>query len=97
MIRKQISQMTEQQCLNELTYDNLRKLLKKARAAQVRADEALRRVFLVLEDMCLDLDAPTDAENADNLDDAVSCYIQYGEYSIAGLIKEIKAQYERED
>ena len=43
--------------------------------------------------MCIDLDAPSDAENADCLNDAVSCYVQYGEYGVANLIKEIRAQY----
>lgn len=32
---------------------------------------------------------PTKAENADNLRDAISCYMQYGEYDVDSLIDEI--------
>lgn len=33
---------------------------------------------------------PSKAENAENLRDAISCYMQYGEYDVDSLIDEIK-------
>lgn len=43
--------------------------------------------------MCIDLDIHSDTENADTLEKAINCYVQYGEYNLTDLLKEIKQQY----
>ena len=43
--------------------------------------------------MCIDLDVTTNVENADNLEQAVNCYVQYGEYNLKWLVSEIMKQY----
>ena len=40
---------------------------------------------------------PYGAENADDLEQAINCYIQYGEYSIDELLDEIKQQYKKKE
>lgn len=96
MKRKQISSMTVQEAADEQVMLILEKLLKNARKAQKKADEALIAVYNAVEDMCIDLDAASGAENADNLNDAVSCYVQYGEYGCKNLLSEIRKQYTKE-
>lgn len=93
---RKITNLLPMEAMDELTFMDLKKLLQKARKAQQKADEALHAVYNALDDMCIDLDAPSDAENADCLDHAISCYVQYGEYGIANLLKEIRAQYCKE-
>lgn len=68
----------------------LKLLMRKARKAEQQAEEALRAVYQTLESIGIDLEAPTLAENADNIGDAISCYIQYGEYSIEDILLELK-------
>ena len=97
MKRTEISKLTTQEAADELTMMALSNLLQKARKAQKKADEALWAVYQALEDMCIDLDAPSKAENADCLNDAVSCYVQYGEYGCKNLLSEVKEQYTRGD
>ncbi len=72
------------------------KLLKKARSLQKKADEASFCVYQTLESMGINFDAPTRAENADCLNDAISCYIQYGEFGCRNLILEIQGQLDKE-
>ena len=44
--------------------------------------------------MCIDADQiSSEAENADNLLQAISCYIDYGEYGVAGIMKEVRGAY----
>ena len=72
------------------------KLLKKARALQKKTDKATFCVYQTLESMGIDLEVPTRAENADCLNDAISCYIQYGEFGCRNLILEIQKQLDKE-
>lgn len=90
---KLISEMTPEEAADELVFMELRKLLRKARNAAIKAHEAERAVFRALEDMCIDLDVPCEAMSADNLGDAVSCFINYDEHTAAWLLREIKKQY----
>ena len=54
--------------------------IKTARKAAQKADECTKLVLDVIDDWVGEIDkTPTGAENADNLKDAISCYIQYGE------------------
>lgn len=76
--------------MNSEELKELKLLMRKARKAEQRAEEALRDIYQILESIGVDLEAPTSAENADNLGDAISCYIQYGEYSIENILLELK-------
>lgn len=98
MRRTAISEMTPEQAADELTMMEVKKLLQRAKRAYEKAQEAEAAVFRMLEeDMCLDMEAPSEAENAANLGEAVACYLNYGEYTLAGLLKEIRAQYTKEN
>ena len=33
------------------------------------------------------------AENAENLEEAICCFIDYGEYSVSGIMREVRAAY----
>ncbi len=89
--------MTPEECLDDLTFRRFKSLLEKARKKAVEATAASALVFQALEDMCIDAEQiPTGAENANNLLEAVSCYIDYGEYSVAGIMREVKGAYGKE-
>lgn len=98
MKRADISNMTEEQAADELAFREFEKLLRTARRKAVAAKKAEREVFDVLGDMCIADDmVPTNAENANNLLEAICCYIQYGEYSVAGIMREVKAAYGQQE
>ena len=97
-MKKPISDMTPEECSDEQVFDLFEKLLKKARRKQAEATEATHVVFEALEDMCIDADQiSSEAENADNLQQAISCYIDYGEYSVAGIMKDVRGAYGKAD
>ena len=55
-------------------------------------------IFEALSDLGLDpTKHTTAAENASNLAEAISCYISYGEYSVDGLMQEIRKAYEEKE
>lgn len=97
MKRTDIPNLTPEQCNDELVFDELKKLLVKARKAEQKASDALVAVYRALDDMCIDLEVHSDAENAGNLEEAVSCYIHYGEFGVANLLKEIRQQYTKQN
>lgn len=79
---------------DERVFRLFKNLLTRARDAAVKAQAAEAAVFRALDDMCIDPgEVPTDAENADNLGDAVTCFLSYGEYSVAGIMREVKRAY----
>ncbi len=79
---------------DDQVFCRIRSALTRARATAEKAQAAEQVVFKLLEDACIDPQAvPTSAENADNLEEAISCYLNYGEYSISGLMKEIRGAY----
>ena len=94
-MKKPISSMTPEEAVTEEVMLELAKLLRKARKAMQKADEALQTVYDTLADMCIDLEVESKAENADLLVDAISCYVQYGEFGCKNLMSEIREQYER--
>lgn len=96
MRRENILEMTPEECSDELVMMSVRKLLQKARKKNKESDEALREVYQAIEDMCIDLDVHSDAENANTLEEAINCYVQYGEYNLTDLLKEIRQQYEKQ-
>lgn len=78
--------------MNNNSFSELRRLIQKARKKSIELNDATQAVFDALSDV--DLCVPTDAENADDLEQAINCYIQYGEYSIDELLDEIKLSKE---
>ena len=50
----------------------------------------MQEIFDELSNECLEL--PTNAENADTVEDAICCFIQYGEYSPENIWKEITSR-----
>lgn len=92
---KAIYQMTPDEALDKSVEYELKVTLKKARKASQKADKELQNVYEILENMCIDLETATNAENANNLEEAVNCYVQYGEYSVNGLVEEIMKQYKK--
>lgn len=94
-MKKPISEMTPEECSDELVFRRFKDLLERARKKQVEATAATNLVYQALEDMCIEADQiRSDAENASNLEEAISCYIDYGEYSAAGIMKEVRGAYE---
>lgn len=70
--------------------------LLAARKKQMALDEAVSRVFELLSDAGVNLEAHSNAENADSVGTAVTCYIHYGEYGIKNLMSEIEDLVETE-
>lgn len=93
MKRTDIPNMTAEECADELTLAEIKKLIQRARKAALKAEECQKAVFRALEDMCIDLSTPINAENAYNLEEAVTCYLQCGEYDLSGVMREIRKQY----
>lgn len=68
-----------------MTKSEFKKFLERGRKAHIKADLITQELFNKLdEDMGLRhailSDIPSNAENADNLEEAIQCYMQYGEY-----------------
>lgn len=91
--RKRLVDMTTDEIMAEQTLSTIENAIKRAKEKARAAQAAEMQVYKMLEDACVDLTAPTDAENADNLDEAVACYLSYDEYSLGGLMKEIRENY----
>lgn len=75
-----------------IDYKKLRSLIESARKKQIVAQNALGSVMEAIEDLgIIDLSRlETKAENASNLEEAICCYIQYGEFDVDSIIEEIK-------
>lgn len=64
--------------------------IKAARKAYVKAQEQEAAAFSMIENFIGDIENfPSDAENATNLQEAISCFLNYGEYDIKGIEKEL--------
>ena len=76
----------------------LRKGIETEKELQYNVTEAENLIFEALSDLGLDpTKHTTAAENASNLAEAISCYISYGEYSVDGLMQEIRKAYEEKE
>ena len=83
--------------MNEHIEIKIKKLILKARQSAVIAQEDSARIFQELQKYIPDLSSyETNAPNADNLEDAVSCFIDYGEHDINDLLKEISTTIDNE-
>lgn len=68
----------------------IKKALQKARRKYIEAEIELNNLYDFLSDIDADLEVQTDAENVDTLKEAINCFVQYGEYNIDGILKELK-------
>jgi len=94
MKKKPASEITTEEALTEKEIRSFGQKLARAKAAYNAAHRTLEAVFRQLEDMCIDpSEVPTGAENACNLEEAINCYLLYGEYSRSGIMKEVRAAY----
>lgn len=69
------------------------KLIKRTKRYYDKAQKSEQELFDFLEDSYpyIDLeDIPSQAENADSIKDAVTCYCQYGEYTPEKIYEELK-------
>jgi hypothetical protein len=66
--------------------------MQKARKLETKKDEIMSEIYNLLEQLHVDISVSTKAENADNLDEAIQCCINYNEYSVKGIMNEIKEQ-----
>lgn len=91
---KKISEMTPGEALTEQARAVFKRRLEQARKKAVESAAATKAVFDALEDMCIEPDEiPSAAENAENLEEAICCFIDYGEYSVSGIMREVSAAY----
>jgi len=78
-----------------MTKTEFKKLLERGRKAYIKAESITRELFNNLEEdirlrNCVLSDIPSNAENANNLEEAIQCYMQYGEYNPDELWEELK-------
>lgn len=93
-MNKPISELLPDEALDQSVLFVLDRKLQAARNAQKIADRRLQAFFDELESLRIDpSEHPTAAENASTLEEAITCYVQYGEYTRSGLLREIKAAY----
>ena len=93
-MRKRITDLSQMEAQDEMVFSIVERLWKRAKDAATKAQAAEYAVFNALDDMCIDTEeVPTSAENADNLKEAISCFLQYDEYSLAGIMQEIRSAY----
>ena len=57
---------------------------------EVELETIYDEIYKLLSNMKVNLEGSTKAENAICLDEAINCYIQYNEYDLTNIMKEIK-------
>lgn len=91
---RKISEMTPDEALAEEALAVFKRRLEKAKRKAEESAFAENAVFAALDDMCIDAEEiPTAAENASNLKEAICCFLSYGEYSLSGIMREVRAAY----
>lgn len=93
---KKITDLTPEEAQDELVFMEIEKLIRRAKKAADRSRKAEGDVFEALDNLCIDLDTHSKAENADILGDAISCYINYGEFGLTNVMREIRTAYQKE-
>jgi hypothetical protein len=81
-----------------MTVNEICKLIKTAKEKQDRATEATSEVINALQELIPNASSiPTKSENADTLEEAVLCYIQYGEFGLENLKREFFSQMDMDN
>lgn len=75
----------------------VKELIKLGKALSERYQKVENEVFEILNQMGVAIDALTEAPNADNLWDAIMCYMTYDEYNLSDLMKEIEKAMPEEE
>lgn len=92
---KKISEMTPGEALAEEALAIFKRRLVKAKRKAEESALATRAVFEALDDMCIDPEEISSAaENASNLKEAICCFLDYDEYTLAGIMGEVRKAYE---
>lgn len=78
---------------NDPSIVKIKQLLKEGRSAYEKASNIEDEIFIILDVLGISDPSliPTHAENANSLLEAITCYMQYNEYSVDGIIEEIKS------
>lgn len=81
-----------------MTKSEFKRILQKGRNAYVKVNKITQELFDKLdEDMGLResilMDVPSNAENAENITEAIQCYMQFGEYDVDLLWEELIMGY----
>lgn len=84
MRKKPISELTSEECMDQLALNTLERKLMAARNAQALADKKLQAVLDEMESLCID----------SSLEEAVTRYVRKSEFSRTGIMREIRAAYE---
>lgn len=77
-----------------MTKSEFKRILQRGRNAYIKAEKITQELFDKLEkdmglrEIILD-DIPSNAENAENITEAICCYMQYGEYDADSLWEEL--------
>lgn len=83
--------------MSDKRIESLMRKIEAARKKSISFADSYYKAMSDLESLIRDTDLiQSDAENADNLQDAISCYIQYREYSLDKLRQEIESALGRE-
>lgn len=82
-----------QQSTEDTALADIEKLIKDARTEQKILNNMMDKLYRKLDELSIDLEVLSKSENADCLGEAINCYIYYGEFSLKGLVEEIKEQY----
>lgn len=98
-MKKPISDMTPEECNDEIVFGTFERLLKKARRKQAEAMAARGALYQALEDMCIDscLAVCIGNQNEGTLGAMIESYVKFDEGSIAGIMKEVKGAYGKTD
>ena len=92
-----LPKLTSEQTLDEIIFMEFEIELRSARRKAVKAREAERYIFSLLDDMCIDADGmPPETLNADTLAVAISSYLQHGKFSLQEIMREVRAAYGKE-
>ena len=76
-----------------MTKSEFIKTMNSARNSFIKAEEKEQKLFEKLEEEFFGLDLSnciSDAENAENVQEAITCFLQYGEYTPEKIWEEIK-------
>lgn len=89
-----MNEKNEFQDQDDIVFKTIERRLRKAKQAAEYAQATERIVFQTLDDMCISPeDVPSDAENAETLQDAITCWLQYDEYSLHDIMREVRGAY----
>lgn len=82
--------------MNKENMGALKDKINFARQAVLHEERAVREVLDMLDNMGINLLSTTNAEYVSTLEDAILCFIQYGEYDLENIMCEIQDASEGE-